>query len=87
MMPLWDVEVFVDEKHGDMYLRKGWKKFACAHDLRKGYTLFFRYDDVRGDLIVTVFDLTTCRKEYLHAGAGGTYYVPVHPTSLVCSAV
>jgi hypothetical protein len=87
MMPLWDVEVFVDEKNGDMYLHKGWKKFARAHDLRKGYMLVFRYDDDgRGDLVVTVFDLTTCRKEYLHAGAGGIY-VPFHPTSLVCSVV
>ncbi|CAL4938216.1 unnamed protein product [Urochloa decumbens] len=72
-MPLWDVEVFADEKRGDMYLAQGWKKFARAHDLRDGYLLVFRYDDSAGagaTLTLTVFDRTTCRKPYVHAGAG-----------------
>jgi hypothetical protein len=72
MMPLWDVEVFADEKRGDMYLGRGWKKFARAHDLRDGYLLVFRYDDGAAALTVTVFDRSTCRKQYVHAGAAGT---------------
>ncbi|PUZ42221.1 hypothetical protein GQ55_9G566900 [Panicum hallii var. hallii] len=71
MMPLWDVEVFADEKRGDMYLGLGWKKFARAHDLRDGYLLVFRYDDGAAALTVTVFDRSTCRKQYVHAGAAG----------------
>ncbi|CAN6290245.1 unnamed protein product [Urochloa humidicola] len=77
-MPLWDVEVFADEKRGEMYLAQGWKKFARAHDLRDGYLLVFRYDDggaAGATLTLTVFDRTTCRKPYVHAaaaaGAGG----------------
>nr|CAB3496691.1 unnamed protein product [Digitaria exilis] len=69
-MPLWDVEVFADERRGDMYLAEGWKKFARAHDLRDGYVLVFRFDDgAAATLAVTVFDRTTCRKVYVHAGA------------------
>jgi len=73
MMPLWDVEVFADEKRGDMHLGRGWKKFARAHDLRDGYLLVFRYDDGATALTVTVFDRSMCRKQYAHAGtATGT---------------
>ncbi|RLN39902.1 B3 domain-containing protein [Panicum miliaceum] len=70
-MPLWDVEVFADEKRGGMYLGPGWKKFARAHDLRDGYLLVFRYDDGAAALTVTVFDRSTCGKQYVHAGAAG----------------
>ncbi|KAJ1298267.1 hypothetical protein BS78_01G440400 [Paspalum vaginatum] len=71
-MPLWDVEVFAREKHGDMYLGRGWNKFVRAHDLRDGYILVFRYDGGgEGELAVTVFDLSTCQKQYVHAGAFG----------------
>lgn len=69
-MPLWDVDVFAGDEHGDMYLGNGWKMFAGAHDLRDGYMLVFRYDG-GGELAVTVFDLSTCQKLYVHAGAGG----------------
>ncbi|WVZ55964.1 hypothetical protein U9M48_006558 [Paspalum notatum var. saurae] len=73
-LPLWDVEVFAGEKHGDMYLGRGWNKFVSAHDLRDGYILVFRYDGGQGELAVTVFDLSTCQKQYVHAGAAaGTY--------------
>ncbi|RCV45942.1 hypothetical protein SEVIR_9G497500v4 [Setaria viridis] len=70
-MPLWDVEVFADEKRGDVYLAQGWKKFARAHDLRDGYVLVFRYDGGAATLAITVFDRSTCRKQYVHAGAAG----------------
>ncbi|OEL30487.1 B3 domain-containing protein [Dichanthelium oligosanthes] len=70
MMPLWDVEVFTDEKSGDMYLARGWTKFARAHDLRDGDLLIFRYDGTAA-LTVTVFDRSTCRKQYVHANAAG----------------
>lgn len=66
-MPLWDVEIFADEKRGDMYLAQGWKKFARAHDLRDGYVLVFHYDGGAATLAVTVFDRSTCRKQYVHA--------------------
>ncbi|WVZ68998.1 hypothetical protein U9M48_017863 [Paspalum notatum var. saurae] len=70
-MPAWDVDVFVGGEHGDMYLGSGWKKFARAHDLRDGYLLVFRYDGGGGELTVTVFDVSTCQKQYVHAEAEG----------------
>ncbi|KAJ1285177.1 hypothetical protein BS78_03G260100 [Paspalum vaginatum] len=70
-MPVWDVEVFAGDKHGDVDLGRGWKKFARAHDLRNGYLLVFRYDG-GGELTVTVFDPSTCQKQYVHAEAGGS---------------
>jgi len=75
MMPLWDVEVFADEKRGDMYLGHGWKKFARAHALRDGYLLVFRYDDGAAALTVTVFDRSTCCKQYAHLGTKQNQYL------------
>ncbi|KAL6649462.1 hypothetical protein ACP70R_013686 [Stipagrostis hirtigluma subsp. patula] len=68
---LWDAKVVADEDHGgDMYLDHGWKQFARAHDLRDGHLLVFRHDGA-GVLAVTVFDASTCRRDYPNAAAGG----------------
>ncbi|XP_040378727.1 B3 domain-containing protein Os03g0212300-like [Oryza brachyantha] len=60
---LWDVEVVADDADGEVYLGRGWQQFACAHDLRGGHFLVFRYDGA-AVFTVTVFDGTMCRREY-----------------------
>ena len=49
----WNLEKLV--------LESGWKAFACAHDLRMGDFLVFKYDG-NSQLKVLVFDLTGCEK-------------------------
>jgi hypothetical protein len=66
-LPLWDVELVTSGD--DLYLGRGWRQFARAHDLREGYMLVFRCD-AAAVLSVTVFDCSTCRKQYPQAGAG-----------------
>ncbi|KAL6867350.1 hypothetical protein ACP4OV_015374 [Aristida adscensionis] len=72
---LWDARVVADEDHGggSMYLNvDGWTQFARAHDVRNGHLLLFRHDGA-GVLTVTVFDASTCRRDYPQsvAAAGG----------------
>ncbi|XP_062210327.1 B3 domain-containing protein Os03g0212300-like [Phragmites australis] len=64
--PLWDVDVV---SSGDgVYLGRSWRQFASAHDLLEGHLLVLRYDGA-GVSTVTVFDGSTCRKQYPHTAA------------------
>ena len=66
----WKVEVFPHDGH--LYLHQGWKHFAHALELQDGFSLVVQYDG-RSHINVTVFDLTTYRKQYLHDfKAGGS---------------
>jgi bifunctional DNA-binding transcriptional regulator/antitoxin component of YhaV-PrlF toxin-antitoxin module len=56
------VEVWFDGD-GKMYLRRGWKEFAEAHNLEQGYFLTFRYYDDQV-FIVKIYDGTMCRRRY-----------------------
>ncbi|KAL6867349.1 hypothetical protein ACP4OV_015373 [Aristida adscensionis] len=53
---------------GNTYLGRGWRQFARAHELRDGYLLVFHYDGA-GVLTVTVFDRSTCCRDYPRAAA------------------
>ncbi|KAL6645095.1 hypothetical protein ACP70R_016703 [Stipagrostis hirtigluma subsp. patula] len=66
--PVWDVQVV--SNGAERYLGRGWKQFARAHDLRDGYLLVFRYHGA-GVLAVTVFDGSTCSRDYPSAAGGG----------------
>jgi acyl transferase domain-containing protein len=56
------MEVLFDGE-GQMYLNKGWEKFACAHSVKIGSFLHFKYE-VDDELTVKVFDGTMCRRYY-----------------------
>jgi hypothetical protein len=58
----WRVEVLFDGQ-GKMYLHTGWDKFARYLDLEPGCQLIFCYDG-DGDMVVKVFDGTSCRRYY-----------------------
>jgi hypothetical protein len=58
----WRVEVLFDGQ-GKMYLHTGWDKFARYLDLEPGCQLVFFYDG-DGDMVVKVFDDTSCRRHY-----------------------
>jgi hypothetical protein len=51
------------DEHGKMYLRNGWDKFAPAHNLKNGHLLTFLYEG-DDEMIVKVFDKTSCRSHY-----------------------
>jgi hypothetical protein len=67
------VEVFPDVTDGvHLCLHWGWKQLARSLDLQDRFSLVLRCDD-RSQINVKVFDLTTCRKQYLHdLEAGGS---------------
>ncbi|KAK1644539.1 hypothetical protein QYE76_062344 [Lolium multiflorum] len=58
----WRVEVLFDGQ-GKMYLHTGWDKFARYLDLEPGCLLTFLYEG-NGDMVVKVFDGTSCRRHY-----------------------
>ncbi|CAL4934781.1 unnamed protein product [Urochloa decumbens] len=55
----FDVEV--TKNLGKVVLRTGWKAFVCAHDLKMGDFLVFRYNGT-SRLKVLIFDLSCCEK-------------------------
>jgi hypothetical protein len=46
-----------------MYSHTGWDKFACAHNFEVGCLLTFLYES-DCEMIVNVFDKTSCRRHY-----------------------
>ncbi|KAK1670379.1 hypothetical protein QYE76_058538 [Lolium multiflorum] len=66
----WSVEVLFDGQ-GKMYLHTGWDKFARDLHLEPGCQLTFLYEG-DGEMIVKVFDDTTCRVHYPHTGESGS---------------
>uniref|UniRef100_A0A1D1Z9I4 B3 domain-containing protein Os03g0212300 n=1 Tax=Anthurium amnicola TaxID=1678845 RepID=A0A1D1Z9I4_9ARAE len=57
----WQVKVHGDDNY--LYFREGWEEFCQAHNLYAGCFLVFSYED---EMVfrVTVFDSSTCMKEY-----------------------
>ncbi|RCV41835.1 hypothetical protein SETIT_9G166400v2 [Setaria italica] len=53
--------VEVTKSLGKVVLQTGWKAFVCAHDLKMGDFLVFRYDGT-SRLKVWIFDLSCCEK-------------------------
>jgi hypothetical protein len=48
---------------GKVYMHTGWDKFARAHNLEVGCLLIFLYEG-DGEMIVKVFDKTSCPRHY-----------------------
>lgn len=69
-MPLWDVELV--SSGGGVYLGRGWRQFARTYDLGHGHLLVFRFD-AAAVLTVTVFDPSTCRKQYPYGASAPSF--------------
>jgi hypothetical protein len=63
-MPQWDVQVVSDDNNNHVSLCGGQSIFAHSYNLHDGYMLVYSYDS-GSDLSIMIFDLTTCRKNYI----------------------
>uniref|UniRef100_A0A803L2N1 TF-B3 domain-containing protein n=1 Tax=Chenopodium quinoa TaxID=63459 RepID=A0A803L2N1_CHEQI len=59
---VWRVELF--KEGGKVWLSKGWECFVKNYSLKYGYFLLFRYDEVKYEYHVTIFDMTCFEIEY-----------------------